>query len=104
MKQATDSELRELKDLIIASNTATQRQILDLATATQKQISDLNSRMDERFAKLEQRVETGFADVKEVAISFCQIFIFRSNSQGIGENAKGGISLKLTPPFLNANI
>jgi hypothetical protein len=53
MTTVTDTDLQQVKDLIITGNTAVQ-----------KQITDLGSRMDERFSKLEQRVEVGFAEIK----------------------------------------
>ena len=41
MTSATDTDIQQIKDLITAGNTATQKQIADLAISTQKQIADL---------------------------------------------------------------
>ena len=56
MTQATDTDIREIKDLITAGNAATQKQIETITTATEantKAISDLT---------LEIRL--GFSDIK----------------------------------------
>jgi DNA-binding transcriptional MerR regulator len=47
MTQATDTDIREIKDLIAAGNTATQ-----------KQIADLDKRIEVGFAKLEGKIDT----------------------------------------------
>jgi predicted nucleic acid-binding Zn-ribbon protein len=71
MTTATDTDLQQVKDLINASNAATQKQIADLALNTQKQIADLAAitqkqiyDTQKQFADLTQRVEVGFAEVK----------------------------------------
>jgi hypothetical protein len=47
MTQTTDTDIREIKDLIAAGNAATQ-----------KQISDLEKRMEVGFTKLEGQINT----------------------------------------------
>jgi hypothetical protein len=47
MTSATDTDIREIKDLIAAGNTATQ-----------KQIADLDKRIEVGFAKLEGKIDT----------------------------------------------
>jgi uncharacterized tellurite resistance protein B-like protein len=65
MTAATDIDIQQIKDLITAGNTATQKQIGDLAIGTQKQIADLREEMragfasvDIRFTKLDGRIDT----------------------------------------------
>jgi hypothetical protein len=92
MTTATDTDLQQVKDLIITGNAATQKQIADLAAITQKQIADLAatnqkqiadlafstqqqfSETQKQIAKLEQRVEVGFAklegDIKTLDTKF----------------------------------
>ncbi len=65
MTQATDTDIQQIKDLITAGNTATQKQIADLAIVTQKQIADLREEVragfagvDNRFTRLDGRIDT----------------------------------------------
>jgi hypothetical protein len=58
MTQATDIDIREIKDLIAAGNVATQKQIADLAIGTQKQIADLREEMRIGFTKVEGQINT----------------------------------------------
>jgi uncharacterized protein YegL len=55
MTQATDTDIQQIKDLIVAGNTATQKQIADLAISTQKQISDLAASNQKQIAKLDKK-------------------------------------------------
>jgi hypothetical protein len=64
MSTVTDTDLQQLKDLIIAGNIATQKQITDGQAATQKQIADLAISTQQQMSKLEQRMELGFANVE----------------------------------------
>jgi uncharacterized tellurite resistance protein B-like protein len=57
MTQATDTDIREIKDLIAAGNAATQKQIADLALSTQKQIADLREEMRLGFTKLDGKID-----------------------------------------------
>jgi predicted PurR-regulated permease PerM len=70
MTQATDTDIREIKDLITAGNAATQRQISELAISTQKQISDLDKKIDvglanidTKFATLREEMNVGFEKI-----------------------------------------
>jgi hypothetical protein len=49
MTSATDTDIQQLKDLIIAGNIATQKQITDGNTAMQKQITDGNTVMQKQI-------------------------------------------------------
>jgi hypothetical protein len=64
MTTATDTDIQQLKDLIIAGNIATQKQITDGNAAMQKQIADLALSSQQQIANLEQRMEVGFANVE----------------------------------------
>ena len=55
MTAATDTDIQQIKDLITAGNTATQKQIADLATVTQKQIADLREEVRAGFASVDTR-------------------------------------------------
>jgi uncharacterized tellurite resistance protein B-like protein len=57
MTQATDTDIREIRDLIVAGNAATQKQIADLALSTQKQSADLREEMRLGFTKLDGKID-----------------------------------------------
>jgi hypothetical protein len=58
MTQATDTDIREIKDLIAAGNLSTQKQIADLAISNQKQFADLREEMRVGFSKVEGQINT----------------------------------------------
>ncbi len=58
MTQATDIDIREIKELITAGNAATQKQIADLAMSSQTQIADLREEMRIGFTKIDGKFDT----------------------------------------------
>jgi hypothetical protein len=54
MTQATDTDIREIKDLIAAGNSATQKQIADLREEMRAGFASV----DIRFTKLDGRIDT----------------------------------------------
>jgi hypothetical protein len=67
MSTITDTDLQQLKDLITAGNTATQKQITDGNAATQKQITDGNAATQKQIAESAINIQKQIAGV-EVAV------------------------------------
>ncbi len=64
MTSATDTDIREIKDLIAAGNAATQKQIADLAISTQKQITDSAIGTQKQIADLREEMQIGFTKIE----------------------------------------
>jgi hypothetical protein len=75
MATVTETDLQQVKDLIISLHGETQRQIADGGAATQKQIADGNAAMQkqitdlalntqQQIADLNARLDIGLAEVK----------------------------------------
>jgi uncharacterized protein YpuA (DUF1002 family) len=63
MTSVTDTDIQQIKDLIAAGNTATQRQIADLAAITQKQITDSAIVIQKQIADLDKKMDVGFTKI-----------------------------------------
>ncbi len=70
MTTAIGTDLQQLKDLIITGNTATQKQITELATNTQKQIADLALEMKVGFAEVKGDIKELRAELKGLDAKF----------------------------------
>ena len=89
MTSATDTDIREIKDLITAGNTATQKQIADLAIATQKQVADLAMSNQTQIADLREEMRLGFSEMKgELKTIDTRLKNVESNSQKIPDLAE----------------
>ena len=64
MTSATDTDIREIKDLIVAGNVATQKQIADLAISTQKQIADSAIGTQKQITDLREEMRIGFTKLE----------------------------------------
>ena len=64
MTSATDTDIREIKDLIAAGNVATQKQIADLAISTQKQIADSAIGTQKQITDLREEMRIGFTKLE----------------------------------------
>jgi hypothetical protein len=67
MTQTTDTDIREIKDLIAAGNAATQKQISDLEkrmevgfTKLEGQINTVEAKLEGKIDKLDERTKLGF--------------------------------------------
>jgi hypothetical protein len=67
MTQTTDTDIREIKDLIAAGNAATQKQISDLEkrmevgfTKLEGQINTVEAKLEGKIDKLDERTQLGF--------------------------------------------
>jgi hypothetical protein len=89
MTQATDTDIREIKDLIAAGNATTQKQIADLAIGTQKQIADLAMSNQKQISDLDKKIDIGFAEMKgELKTIDTRLKNLESNSQKIPDLAE----------------
>jgi hypothetical protein len=89
MTQATDTDIREIKDLIAAGNATTQKQIADLAISTQKQIADLAMSNQKQISDLDKKIDIGFAEMKgELKTIDTRLKNLESNSQKIPDLAE----------------
>jgi hypothetical protein len=109
MTQATDIDLREIKDLIAAGNATTQKQIDRLFAITEantkaietvtkategntKAIADLTA----SFTGLREEVRVGFAEVKGEFKAFDEKMKSFDQRISTGEFAKRGVTIGLT--------
>jgi hypothetical protein len=67
MTQATDIDIREIKDLIAAGNAVTQKQIADLDkrievgfAKVEGQINTVEAKLEGKIDKLDERTKLGF--------------------------------------------
>jgi uncharacterized protein YpuA (DUF1002 family) len=115
MTQATDTDIREIKDLIAAGTVATQKQIADLsvstqkqiadsAIGTQKQITDLCEEMRIGFTKLEGKIDKVDAKYEErTKLGFWGFIALRINVRTLFESIIDAITkfFKFTPTLLH---
>jgi hypothetical protein len=68
MATVTETDLQQVKDLIISLHSETQKQIADLALNTHQQIADFNARLNLGLAEVKGEIKELKAELKSVDI------------------------------------
>jgi uncharacterized protein YPO0396 len=68
MATVTETDLQQVKDLIISLHSETQQQIADLALNTHQQIADSNTRLNLGLAEVKEEIKELKAELKSVDI------------------------------------